>query len=1414
MMTNHNSIIHCIKWITVAVLSLVFLAIILFLLIQTEPGKRRLSSYIEAKVGSSTGIRLELGSLTGWIPFETRLDHVILSDAEGEWFRVDGLRVYLSPWDLLEGRMRFHEIAFAEARLSRYPVTGGKEGSPPEDSDGSFTLPRLDIERLTVESFILEEPSVGSRVALTLSGMYLNASPQDASQLLFNLKRTDQETLELDIEAKFDTGEPGIRLYTRINEGEDGLIGRLLELPREGVLNIALDGKGTGSRWDGRLKAMKGNLSLIDSDLDLHIGEEVALSGSGSMKTLPALLPAGFGATPDTTVRFIFAGRFLSVDQVARIDSLRLHHVELGTVRLAGEYEFKTSALLVDASFESERTDGWASILGVRAVGQLTAQAHLSGNSLSPRGTLSLDVEGITDDLVQIGAFSLDLNISMLDSMGDYSAGVMLFGEGFVAGLHDGNGQPIPEKRLDCMFSVTMLHGQPVEVSKLMIHGEHTVIDLTGWFDPSGMGSLEASVEVAAIERLWPSIEEHVSGAVLGRVSARGDISALSATVQIDGPGIGFEGSGAVKILDREFDSNFRCTLPRLSDLSGQPDGPLDGLVTVEGSIGGSFDAADGRFDLKGSSIRVGRWEISSVDGRIDIRDLFDQTSGDLFLRIGEESQVVQSRSDFQVANGHLALSNITVDGLHSRLSGFLDIDLESGLIEGEIKGETKDLTLCGQILKEEIGGKAGVEARFSAVSGKQNAEVSMIAEKLGTRFGTVEALSMKADMENLRDEPSGTIKTGLEDVTAGELVFSSVSFDAMGDLQQMVFDGSVIGSFKKPFSMETKGRLEYRDSGIEIEAEHLVGMFGEERIALQSPLVFESDVTAYSIRQFAVAIGTGLLEVEGIVSSDTVDIAGEIRNVPMSALDILGVPNFQGSIGGAVHVDGKPDDPRVESSLYVDGLKVRDPALSELAPSKLILEAQLHDQGLNVFIDLSQPEERNIRGTLSLPMVLSLHPFAYSISPEGRLDGRLEGDFDLGRIAPLFTPDDQRVAGRIRGDVTLTGPISEPIVSGRLLFSEGLYENLTSGTILRGIDIEAVTEGRRFEIRRFGAMDGRKGRIAGSGWIDLDESRDFPFELGLEVVDARLVHQDAMTAVLDGRLTGAGTIAEIQLTGNLTARHVDILIPEKLSSQIPTLNEIEIGYVEGMEETVGDTKSNGPSRIDLDLTIDLPGAVFVRGRGLDSEWKGEIFITGELREPVINGNLSAVRGRYIFFDKRFVLNEGNILFFGTVPSNPNIDVKAETRTGDLTVNLLVTGRSSNLMISLESAPPLPSDELLARLLFGRSLSNITPIQALQLAQAVRTISGGGGTLDFMSRTRRLLSLDELEVRQEEEGSGTSIGVGKYVSEEVFIKVERNLASEESRVMVEVGLTPSLNLESDVGTDSRRGVGLNWKHDY
>jgi translocation and assembly module TamB len=83
-----------------------------------------------------------------------------------------------------------------------------------------------------------------------------------------------------------------------------------------------------------------------------------------------------------------------------------------------------------------------------------------------------------------------------------------------------------------------------------------------------------------------------------------------------------------------------------------------------------------------------------------------------------------------------------------------------------------------------------------------------------------------------------------------------------------------------------------------------------------------------------------------------------------------------------------------------------------------------------------------------------------------------------------------------------------------------------------------------------------------------------------------------------------------------------------------------------------------------------------------------------------------------------------------------------------------------------------------------------------------------------MGKTRKLLNVDEIEVSEAEEGSGTQVGVGKYVSDDVYLKVEKSLNTDSGRVIVEVELTPSLTIESDVGTDQKTGIGVRWKHHY
>ena len=102
---------------------------------------------------------------------------------------------------------------------------------------------------------------------------------------------------------------------------------------------------------------------------------------------------------------------------------------------------------------------------------------------------------------------------------------------------------------------------------------------------------------------------------------------------------------------------------------------------------------------------------------------------------------------------------------------------------------------------------------------------------------------------------------------------------------------------------------------------------------------------------------------------------------------------------------------------------------------------------------------------------------------------------------------------------------------------------------------------------------------------------------------------------------------------------------------------------------------------------------------------------------------------------------------------------------------------------------------------------------------AAEQLSGGGNTFDVLGMTRDILGIDQLDIRQSEgtedgdEGEA-SVGIGKYLTEDVYVDIEKGLGDESGKLSVEVKLTPNISLESELGMDSRAGVGVMWKYDY
>jgi translocation and assembly module TamB len=255
-----------------------------------------------------------------------------------------------------------------------------------------------------------------------------------------------------------------------------------------------------------------------------------------------------------------------------------------------------------------------------------------------------------------------------------------------------------------------------------------------------------------------------------------------------------------------------------------------------------------------------------------------------------------------------------------------------------------------------------------------------------------------------------------------------------------------------------------------------------------------------------------------------------------------------------------------------------------------------------------------------------------------------------------------------------------------------------------------------------------------------------------------------------------------------------------------------EIG-VDGVEiRSTGGGASALP--LTLDLTVDLPGRVFVRGRGLESEWRGRLQVTGPASDPRLVGELEVRRGFVDFLDRRLELREGVISFGGERPPNPTIRVEATTNVTDLTVVLRIEGQALEPTLTLDSEPPLPQDEILARLLFQRETSQMTPAQAAQLALAVNRLRGGGRGLDVLGRARALLGVDTLDFSGGETMGQSTLRAGKYLNDDVFIELEQGAAAETGRARVEVEIMPNVSVQADTGANAQSGVGIQWRYDF
>ncbi len=599
-------------------------------------------------------------------------------------------------------------------------------------------------------------------------------------------------------------------------------------------------------------------------------------------------------------------------------------------------------------------------------------------------------------------------------------------------------------------------------------------------------------------------------------------------------------------------------------------------------------------------------------------------------------------------------------------------------------------------------------------------------------------------------------------------------------------FDGSLEGKSvgAELFGSYVKGALEVREGLLQVNGQRLVSLRGKLDQTTQALAVRIANLDLRHLRGF------GLGPIRGILDADLLYEGGSEGH----------------GVNGSI-------DYRTELERSADG--GNEGAL----PLHLQVRIQSAGQTTTVATILSAADQQ----VADLAMRIPVEPYRAWL--EARFDGHgdhqmpaqasLQGHARLDALHWLLEDGWHAFGGTLEFDADVQGTLPQPRVDGQMMLSQGFYENDQTGTGLQDVALRVRFQDQSVEISEGRAATSEGGRLTllGSGtWS------------GARTIDLTLQAERAI--VLERPDVEAATSGELRLTGDrsgyLLGGHLQLQpLTLNINSAYAGVPEIEVGVIEKAEEgAVGARQLSGSGEptfpLDLDLYLSADQQAYLRGRGLATELKGEVRITGSARKPRFSGQFETIRGHVELFGKRFELVQGTAGFDG---SNVILDLRAEHEGGEETFKVHLWGTLDDFKLELTSEPVLPQDEVLARLLFGKSIKNITPVQAVRLVAALQTLQGGNSLLpDPIEFARDLVGVDELNIEstETEEGQGVTVGVGKYLSEGVYLELKRTPDPNQPwQGRLDIELTPRLHLQTTTsGSAGEEGVELIWKKDY
>ncbi len=569
------------------------------------------------------------------------------------------------------------------------------------------------------------------------------------------------------------------------------------------------------------------------------------------------------------------------------------------------------------------------------------------------------------------------------------------------------------------------------------------------------------------------------------------------------------------------------------------------------------------------------------------------------------------------------------------------------------------------------------------------------------------------------------------------------------------------------------------------------------------------------AVDHLRLAINQATLNVAGRVSP-TLDLTAALHNVtPDLAKPVAPTLAAAGTLSADARLTGTPAAPQGTVHVNAVGLRMKSGPGASLPPAQITAVANLNGKSTNLNVHV------NVGPKLALAVT-----GAAPLQPTGALALQTTGHFDLTLLAPILEAQGRRASGHAAIDLATTGTPQAPRISGSVTLANAEIQDFVQGLHLTKIGAQIDAAGDTLTITRFHATAG-PGSIELAGTIGAF-APSLPVDLKITARQAKPLSSDLLTALLDADLTVQGqATGELHADGKILLHKVDINIPDSLPPSVAVLNVRRPG-----DKPPPPPSANAapPAFVRLNIVVDAPSNIFVRGKGLDAELGGELKIAGTSVAPQIEGGFQMRRGDFSLAGTTLNFTKGEVSFNGASSLgkiDPTLDFQADNTSGGYTATLHVTGYADAPKITLSSVPDLPQDEVMAHLLFGTSIKNLSPFQIAEIGAALAELAGVTGSGGPLGSIRKGLGLDRLSVGGGSAGSGPTVEAGKYVAKGVYVGAKQSTGGAGgTQALVQIDLTRHLKLNTTLGTgggsaqgatpenDPGSSVGLSYQFEY